>query len=39
MMYRLSDNSSMGLLKIGFAPERVAKILAKEVAHIKARPE
>jgi ketosteroid isomerase-like protein len=37
--YREVANSSMGLLEIGFAPERVAKILAKEAAHIKARPE
>ena len=37
--YREVANSSMGLLDIGFAPERVAKILAKEAAHIKARPE
>jgi ketosteroid isomerase-like protein len=37
--YREVANSSLGLLEIGFAPERVAKILAKEGAHIKARPE
>lgn len=37
--YREVANSSIGLLEIGFAPERVAKILAKEAAHIKARPE
>jgi len=37
--YREVANSSMGLLDIGFAPERVAEILAKEAAHIKARPE
>jgi ketosteroid isomerase-like protein len=37
--YREVANSSMGLLEIGFAPERVAKILGKEAAHIKARPE
>src|SRR5882757_9253090 len=32
--YREVANSSMGLLEIGFAPERVAKILAKEAKHI-----
>lgn len=37
--YREVANSSIGLLEIGFAPERVARILAKEAAHIKARPE
>jgi ketosteroid isomerase-like protein len=37
--YREVANSSIGLLDIGFAPERVARILAKEAAHIKARPE
>ena len=37
--YREVANSSIGLLEIGFAPERVAKILAKEAAQIKARPE
>ena len=37
--YREVANSSIGLLDIGFGPERVAKILAKEAAHIKARPE
>jgi len=37
--YREVANSSMGLLEIGFAPERVAKIMGKEAAHIKARPE
>jgi ketosteroid isomerase-like protein len=37
--YREVANSSMGLLEIGFAPERVAKILKKEAAQIKARPE
>ena len=29
----------IGLLDIGFAPERVAKILGKEAKHIKERPE
>ena len=37
--YREVANSAIGLLDIGFAPERVAKILKKEGAHIKARPE
>ena len=37
--YREVANSSIGLLDIGFAPERVAKILAKEAKDIKARPE
>jgi ketosteroid isomerase-like protein len=37
--YREVANASMGLLDIGFAPERVAKILAKEAAQIKSRPE
>jgi ketosteroid isomerase-like protein len=37
--YREVANSSLGLLEIGFAPERVAKILAKEGAHLKKQPE
>jgi ketosteroid isomerase-like protein len=37
--YREVANSAIGLLDIGFAPERVAKILNKEAVHIKARPE
>jgi len=37
--YREVANSAIGLLDIGFAPERVAKILNKEAAEIKARPE
>jgi ketosteroid isomerase-like protein len=37
--YREVANSAMGLLEIGFAPERVAKILAREATQIKARPE
>lgn len=37
--YREVANSSIGLLEIGFAPERVARILGREAAHIKARPE
>ena len=37
--YREVANSAIGLLDIGFAPERVAKILNKEAQHITARPE
>jgi hypothetical protein len=37
--YREVANSSIGLLDIGFAPERVAKILGKEAKHIKQRAE
>ena len=35
----LAQVMAIGLLDIGFAPERVAKILNKEAAQIKARPE
>jgi len=34
-----SPTPAIALLDIGFAPERVAKIVGKEAAHIKARPE
>jgi ketosteroid isomerase-like protein len=37
--YREVANAGIGLLEIGFAPERVAKILLKEAARSKARPE
>ena len=37
--YREVANSAIGLLEIGFAPERVAKILDKEAKEITARPE
>src|SRR3954471_12138515 len=37
--YREVANSAIGLLDIGFAPERVAKILNKEAVQIRARPE
>jgi hypothetical protein len=37
--YREVANSAIGLLEIGFAPERVAKILGKDAKQIKARPE
>jgi ketosteroid isomerase-like protein len=37
--YREVANAGVGLLEIGFAPERVAKILAREGAHLKKRPE
>ena len=37
--YREVANSAIGLLDIGFAPERVAKILNKEAMQIKERPK
>ena len=37
--YREVANAAIGLLDIGFAPERVAKILGKEAEQIRARPE
>ena len=37
--YREVANASIGLLEIGFAPERVAKILGREAKHIRERPE
>ena len=37
--YREVANAGVGLLEIGFAPERVAKILLKEAARFKTRPE
>ena len=37
--YREVATSGIGLLEMGFAPERVAKILSKEATLIKARPE
>lgn len=37
--YREVANAGIGLLEIGFAPERVAKILLKEAVRFKARPE
>ena len=37
--YREVANAGIDLLEIGFAPERVAKILLKEAARSKARPE
>lgn len=37
--YREVANAGVGLLEIGFAPERVAKILLKEAVRFKARPE
>jgi ketosteroid isomerase-like protein len=37
--YREVANAGIGLLELGFAPARVAKILAKEAKHIKERPE
>jgi limonene-1,2-epoxide hydrolase len=37
--YREVANAGVGLLEIGFAPERVAKFLARESAQLKKRPE
>jgi len=37
--YRDVANAGVGLLEIGFPPERVAKILAKEGARLKTQPE
>ena len=37
--YREVANVGPGLVDMGFAPERVAKILAKEGAHLKQQPE
>lgn len=37
--YREVANVGPGFVDMGFAPERVAKILAKEGAHLKQRPE
>jgi ketosteroid isomerase-like protein len=37
--YREVANAAIGLLDIGFAPERVAKILGKEAEQLRARPE
>ncbi len=37
--YREVANAGVGLLEIGFAPEHVAKILAKEGALLKKQPE
>ena len=37
--YREVANAAIGLLDIGFAPERIAKIMAKQGAALKARPE
>ena len=37
--YREVANVGPGFVDMGFAPERVAKILAKEGAHLKERPE
>jgi ketosteroid isomerase-like protein len=37
--YREVANVGPGFVDMGFAPERVAKILAKEGAHLKQQPE
>jgi ketosteroid isomerase-like protein len=37
--YREVANAHHGLVEIGFAPERVAKLMTKEHAQIKTRPE
>ena len=37
--YREVANVGPGFVDMGFAPERVAKILAKEGGHLKQRPE
>ena len=37
--YREGANVGPGFVDMGFAPERVSKILAKEGAHLKERPE
>ena len=37
--YREVANVGPAFVELGFAPERVAKILAKEGAHLKAQPE
>lgn len=37
--YREVANVGPGFVDMGFAPERVSKILAKEGAHLKERPE
>jgi len=37
--YREVAHTGPALLDIGFVPERVAKIVGKEAAHMKKRPE
>jgi ketosteroid isomerase-like protein len=37
--YREVANVGPGFVDMGFAPERIAKILAKEGAHLKQQPE
>ena len=37
--YREVANAGPGFVDMGFAPERIAKILAKEGAHLKQQPE
>jgi ketosteroid isomerase-like protein len=37
--YREVANAGPGFVDMGFAPERIARILAKEGAHLKKQPE
>jgi ketosteroid isomerase-like protein len=37
--YREVANSAVGLHALGFAPERIAKLLAREARELAARPE
>jgi limonene-1,2-epoxide hydrolase len=37
--YREVANAGPGFIDMGFAPERIAKILAKEGAHLRQQPE
>ncbi len=37
--YREVANAGPGFVDMGFAPERIAKILAREGAHLKQQPE
>ena len=37
--YREVANAGPGFVDMGFAPERIAKILARESAHLKQQPE
>ena len=37
--YREVANVGPAFVELGFAPERMAKILAKEGAHLKKQPE
>ena len=37
--YREVANAGPGLVEMGFAPERIAKILAREGAHLRQQPQ